>query len=282
MTAFIPARLAAAAAAAALLLALAGCRMDLYTKQNELDANDMVAALREQGVLAEKHTPDSGKTWSVTVEEEEIVRAVAVLRAAGLPSERHANLGDLFKKEGLISTPTEERVRFIFGVTEQLSETLTHIDGVMAARVHIVLPQNDPLAPAPRPSSASVFVKYRPAANVNALVPAIKNMVARSVEGLVYDNVSVTLVQGEIVRALPPVQSSRAGLGWWLGGALVFLLAGVVGFVLRQRPHWVPEAVSRRLPMALRGRRESAYASADVDTDAREGVVAPARPGAVA
>jgi type III secretion protein J len=281
MTALIPARLAAAAA---LLLALAGCRMDLYTKQNELDANDMVAALREQGVLAEKHTPDSGKTWSVTVEEEEIVRAVAVLRAAGLPSERHANLGDLFKKEGLISTPTEERVRFIFGVTEQLSETLTHIDGVMAARVHIVLPQNDPLAPAPRPSSASVFVKYRPAANVNALVPAIKNMVARSVEGLVYDNVSVTLVQGEIVRALPPVESGRARLGWWLGAALASLLvAGVLGFVLRYRPHWLPDAVSRRLPAALRDRRNSAHAPDDIDTGPRDGVVAaPARPGVAA
>ncbi len=266
--------------AAALLLTLAGCRMDLYTKQNELDANDMVAALREQGVLAEKHTPDSGKTWSVTVEEEEIVRAVAVLRAAGLPSERHANLGDLFKKEGLISTPTEERVRFIFGVTEELADTLTHIDGVLAARVHIVLPQNDPLAPAPRPSSASVFVKYRPSANVDVLVPAIKNMVARSVEGLVYDNVSVTLVQGEIVRALPPVESGRAGLGWWLGGALVLLLAGGLGFVLRCRPHWLPEAVRRRLPRLLRGRQDSAYAPADIDTGPHDGVVAPARPGA--
>jgi type III secretion protein J len=239
--------LARSAAALWLLLMLGACRTDLYTKQNESDSNDMVAALREQGVAAEKRTPDSGKSWSVTVEEEEIVRAMAVLRSAGLPTERHSNLGELFKKEGLISTPTEERVRFIHGVTEELSDTLSHIDGVIAARVHIVLPQNDPLAPTPKPSSASVFVKYKPDANLSSLVPPIKNLVARSVEGLVYDNVSVTLVPGEVVKTLPPVPS---GSGWiWaaVAAAVLALLAGV-GWLLWRRPTWLPAALLQRLP----------------------------------
>jgi type III secretion protein J len=224
--------------------------MDLYTKQNESDVNEMVAALREQSVAAEKHTPDSGKTWSVSVDEDDIVRAVGVLRAAGLPSERHSNLGEQFKKEGLISTPTEERVRFIFGVAEGLSDTLSHIDGVLAARVHIVLPQNDPLAPTPKPSSASVFVKYRPEANVNVLVPAIKNMVARSVEGLVYDNVSVTLVQGETVRPrVEPASRFMGSAGWLLLALLcVAALVGASVWILRQRPAWLPAAIVRRLP----------------------------------
>jgi len=230
-----------------LALALGACRTDLYTKQNESDANDMVAALREHGVDAEKRTPDSGKSWSVTVDEDEIVRSMAVLRSAGLPAERHSNLGELFKKEGLISTPTEERVRFVHGVTEELSNTLVHIDGVIAARVHIVLPQNDPLSASPKPSSASVFVKYRPDANLSSLVPPIKNLVARSVEGLVYDNVSVTLVQGEVVKALPAPPPNRSWI-WVLVGVVVAALLAALGWVLWKRPAWLPAVVAQRLP----------------------------------
>ncbi|WP_374941017.1 type III secretion system inner membrane ring lipoprotein SctJ [Xylophilus ampelinus] len=233
----------------ALTLLLSGCRIDLYTRQAEADANQMVAALLTAGVPAWKESPDGGKTWSVQVDEGAMVQAMEVLRSNGLPEERHANLGELFKKEGLISTPTEERVRFIHGVAEELSETILKVDGVLTARVHIVLPQNDPLASAPRPSSASVFVKYRADANLSALVPAIKNMVARSVEGLVYDNVAVTLVQGELPRvALPLPSPSR--WPWIAGVAFAFLMLGGVGWVLWRRPSLLPAALASRLPWA--------------------------------
>jgi len=247
-------------AAILLVLALGACRVDLYTKQTEVDANQMVAALREQGVSAQKQTPDSGKTWTVTVEEDQMARAMTVLRTAGLPQERYSNLGEMFKKEGMISTPTEERVRFIFGITQGLSETLSHIDGVVTARVHVVLPQNDPLAPSPKPSSASVFVKYRPDANIDALVPAIKNMVARSVEGLVYDNVSVTLVQGEMIRPAPVETPSHWGL--WVLGVVAFLLALVGGgaYVVLARPAWLPKAIADRLPVVTRIRKSRSLA----------------------
>lgn len=237
----------------ALALLLAACRIDLYTKQAEADANKMVAALLAAGVPAWKETPDSGKTWSVQVERDDMVRAMEVLRSSGLPEERHANLGELFKKEGLISTPTEERVRFIHGVAEELSETLSHVDGVITARVHIVLPQNDPLAPVPRPSSASVFVKYRPDANLAALVPAIKNMVARSVEGLVYDNVAVTLVQGEVPKAPVPLPSPSPWPWVALAGVLLALLGGF-GWVALRRPGLLPAPLASRLPWAQAAR----------------------------
>lgn len=235
------------ATAVAVVLCLAGCKTDLFTKQTEGDANSMVAALLENGIDAQKVTPDSGKTWSVAVEKDEVVRAFAVLRAQGLPQEKYVNLGEMFKKEGLISTPTEERVRFIHGVSQELSATLTQIDGVVAARVHIVLPNNDPMAPQAKPSSASVFVKYRPQANLTALTPAIKNMVARSVEGLAYDNVSITLVPGAMI-APPPPPSSSGGVIWWvIAGVLALLLAGL-GWVVRRRPEWLPAGLAQRLP----------------------------------
>jgi type III secretion protein J len=244
------------------LLALAGCKTDLFTKQTEADANDMVAALLENGLPAGKATSDAGKTWNVQVDEKHVVRSMAVLRAYGLPRERHVTLGEMFKKEGMISTPTEERVRFIYGVAQQLEATLSQIDGVVTARVQIVLPNNDPLAPTAKPASASVFIKARESANLAGLNAAIKNMVARSVEGLPYENVTITVVPAAAVAPAPPEPRSLAAL--WIALAVVLAaLAGCAGWAVWKRPAWLPQALRRRLP-ALQAPATAAPAEAGV------------------
>lgn len=243
------------------VLALVGCKTDLFTKRTEAEANEMVSVLMERGVAVEKKSLDAGKTWNIAVDETEVVTALAALRAAGLPQEKYANLGEIFKKEGLISTPTEERVRFVHGVAQELSGTLAKIDGVVVAKVHIVLPNNDPLSSTVRLSSASVFVKYRPEADLPSLTPAIKNLVSRSVEGLTYENVTVTLVPG----TQPPsrvVMHSNGDLIMTLAavaGALALLacLALIAGWVAWSRPTWIPKAFRARLQTYMQARLQA-------------------------
>jgi len=214
---------------------VAGCQKELYRNLTEQDANEMVVALLEQGVDASKSTVDNGKSWTLEVDDKQLVRAMQVLRERGLPHSRYDDLGSLFKKDGLVSTPTEERVRFIYGLSQELSATLSKIDGVIVARVQIVLPNNDPLAQQMKPSSASVFIKYRPDSDANALVPQIKTLVMHSVEGLTYDAVSVTAVPADPVdvpRAAPMQASPLPAL---MAAALVFLVGAASLFLWLRR-----------------------------------------------
>lgn len=225
-----------------ILISLAGCEQDLYSKQTEEDVNEMVGALTDAGIPASKKTIDNGKTWIVAVDEHSLGVAMQALKARGLPQQRYNNLGEIFKKDGLISTPTEERVRFIYGVSQELSHTLSEIDGVIVARVHIVLPNNDPLAASVKPASASVFIKHRADSNIALLIPSVKNLVVNSVEGLKYENVNVTLVPAVFEKApvtsilsSPPKTSND---GWWksLLGFIVIggvFIAGLSAWVVR-------------------------------------------------
>lgn len=215
--------------------ALVACNTELFTSMSEPDCNEVLEVLLAAGIRAEKATPDNGKSWNLRVPEGNVVRSLELLRARGLPRSHFASLGDLFKKDGLISTPVEERVRFVHGITQELSDTLSRMDGVVVARVHIVLPHNDPLATDSKPSSASVFIKYRPDLPVAGLVSPIKNLVAHSVEGLQYDQVSVTFVAAEAATPGPvdvaaPGPSLPTVLALCLLGALSVLLALLSGW----------------------------------------------------
>ena len=65
-------------------------------------------------------------------------------------------VGVVFKKTGMVSSPSEERIRFMDAIAQDLSQTISMIDGVVDARVHVVLPENDPFAKNTLPSSAAV------------------------------------------------------------------------------------------------------------------------------
>jgi type III secretion protein J len=244
----------------ALLLALAGCKVGLYSGLNEQEANEIVAALSAEGLDAAKERQE-GNTWQVQVDEGRLGRALDVLRTQGLPHDRYASMGDVFQKQGLVSTPAEERMRYIYAVSQELSQTLRNVDGVVTARVHVVIPANDPLSDKIRPSSAAVFIKHRPDVDLRLLAPAVKEMVAHSIEGLTHEQVSLSLFEarrtadtgaggapGErLVFGTLPMQTAMVLLGLLLAAAVCVM---VLPSLLRRNGldwrTWVRRQVLRR------------------------------------
>ena len=223
---------------------LAACsETELYSRLSERQANDLVAALQSAGISADKRSRDSS-AWSVSVARSDFARAVDTLRAAGLPREEFETLGQVFRKEGFVSSALEERARLIYGLSQELSNTLSTIDGVVVARVHLAVPERDVLSEKPRPASASVMVKHRPGVDMSQHIGQIKALVVNSVEGLSYDNVTVTLFPAHDARSATaplPAQDSplfpMERVGWIAGGVgLVLLALALIGVLRTRRP----------------------------------------------
>ena len=132
------------------------------------------------------------------VDETQLAASVELLQNHGYPRAKYETIGQVFQKSGLISSPLEERIRFIYALSQELSKTISQIDGVLASRVHIVLPENNPLQENVQPSSASVFIKYTPGSDVASHIPQIKMLVVNSIEGLSYDKVTAVTVPADI------------------------------------------------------------------------------------
>ena len=132
--------------------------------------------------------------------------AVRVLNAQGYPRESFDSMGQVFKREGFVSSPLEERARLVHALSQEISNTLASIDGVVAARVHLVVPDRHPLLDKPQPAAASVFIKHRPDKDLTPQVTQIKALVVNSLEGLSYDHVTVALFPAE---AMPTTEATR-------------------------------------------------------------------------
>lgn len=255
----MPMRLRLTAVFCAALL-LAGCKSELYSNLSEREANEIVAALLDAGIPAAKERTGADMI-TVTVDDQRFAEAMAILNQRGLPSATYQSLGDVFEKEGIVSSPVEERARFIYAMSQELARTVAEIDGVLSARVHVVLPETDMLGRDLKPSSASVFIRHDPNVPVDEFTGQIKLLIANSLEGLVYDNVTVVNVPAAETsdQAYRPTEFAQA-FGVWLHPAstprfwtVVATVGGValaVGFALGAFLSRMRGAASRRQPVA--------------------------------
>lgn len=209
---------------ALVLLLLTGCgEKVLYSDLSEQEANEMVALLYNAGISAEKQSM-AEQRFAVLAPKQSFAGAVELLRSSGYPRNKFESLGDVFKKEGFVSSPLEERARLNYAQSQELAKTIESIDGVVLARVHLAVPKKDPLSDEIKPASASIFIKHRRSAKLAEKESQIKALIVNSIEGLPYENVTVALFSSVPVpnqKLQPVVPAKLPYLPTPIAGALI-------------------------------------------------------------
>jgi type III secretion protein J len=231
---------AARVALAAAALAVAGCTTNILHGIDERAANDAARALERAGIGAEKVPEDgggagAGARFTVRVASGDGARALELLRAAGLPREPRHGFSETYGQPSLIPTASEERARYVDALAGEIERTLETVDGVVSARVHLVLEEADPLAVDGKPRSAAraaVLLAARPGRTPIARED-VQRLVAGSVAGLDAAAVAVVVTATPATSEGEPVLAAVGPLRVTPGSRslLVSALAAALGLL---------------------------------------------------
>ncbi len=176
------------------IVACHGNQVVLLRNLSQNDANLVILSLGKNDINADQ---DINKDGSINIEvfKSDQIKALSILNNLGEPTTQFQTLGQIFKKDGMISSPLEEQARFIDALNQEISAMLSKLDGVISVSAQVSLPQaNDDLwhGDDGHPS-ASVLIKYLPSSHLDIYSNRIKELVANSVPGLKAENVQVML-----------------------------------------------------------------------------------------
>ncbi len=217
-----------------MLLLVAGCQSELYSDLGEREANEMIAVLSASGIDASRTGDGKGK-FGITVSRSDFSSAIGTLSEKGLPRENFGSLGNVFSSEKLVSTPFEERARFMHALNQELSDSITRIDGVVSARVHLMVPESSPFEKKRTPPRASVFIYQEKGVELRSQMPVIKNLIVNSLENLEYSNVEVALFDDNSapqISSYAKVSSLGSSSLWNIGLIVILGLVAWFGFNL--------------------------------------------------
>lgn len=181
-----------------------GEKVPLYTQLQPADAAAIVAKLKEKKIPYE--LSDDGTTILVDPQVKYQVRLDLI--AEGLP--RGVAGFESLSETRFGETARDKELRYLLALQGELSRTIKCVEGVEESWVYITAPREALFAKDQEPRTASVMLKLKPGAMLEAeQVKGIVLLVARSVEGLKPENVTVVDVNGKVLSEdLPGVEST--------------------------------------------------------------------------
>lgn len=168
----------------------------LYTGLSSRDSSQISSVL-EQNNFAYRVSPDGGE---ILVAEEQVGRARMTLAQEGLPN--GGSLGyELFDEQsGFGQTNFVQNINQVRALEGELSRTVSSLEPVRSARVHLVLPQRELFSRETREPSASVFVGLGGRSKLTReQILSIQSLIASAVPDLKSEKVAVIDQNGNLL-----------------------------------------------------------------------------------
>jgi flagellar M-ring protein FliF len=166
----------------------------LYTDLSYEDSAAIVKELERQGVAFELR--NDGNT--VMVPQDKVARLRMALAGEGLPKGGGIGYEIFDKSDTLGTTSFVQNINNLRALEGELARTIRSIDRVVAARVHLVLPERPLFSRDKVEPSASIVLKVHGTLDAQQ-VRAIRHLVASAVNGLKPQRVSIVDEAGRLL-----------------------------------------------------------------------------------
>jgi flagellar M-ring protein FliF len=167
----------------------------LFGNMSVEDASAVASRLQTQGVSY--RLTSNGTT--ILVPADVVAQTRLDLANEGLPNKGGKGF-ELFDESPLGMTPFTQHVNYLRALQGELARTITQVEPVAYARVHIVRPEPSPFVREQKPTTASVVLRLKPGTTLSRSTSAgIVALVSRAVEGLTPDNVTLLDASGRVL-----------------------------------------------------------------------------------
>ena len=226
----------------------------LYGSLAGMDAKQVMETLASADI-AYTVEPNSG---ALLVKADDVSRARLKLAAAGVtPTDSNIGFEILDKDQGLGTSQFMEATRYRRGLEGELARTISSLNNVKGARVHLAIPKSSVFVRDERKPSASVLVELYGGRSLEpGQVQAIINLVATSVPELNKSQITVVDQKGNLLS--DQAQNSE------------LTMAGKQFDYSRRMESMLTQRVHNILQPVLGNDRYKAEVSADVDFSAVE------------
>ena len=226
----------------------------LYGSLDGMDASQVMETLSAADI---KYTvePNSG---ALLVQSDDLARARMRLAAAGVsPRDNSVGFEILDQEQGLGTSQFMEATRYRRGLEGELARTVSSLNNVKAARVHLAIPKSSVFVRDERKPSASVLVELYSGRGLEpSQVMAIVNLVASSVPEMNKAQVTVVDQKGNLLSDIQEMSE--------------LTMAGKQFDYSRRMESLFTQRVHNILQPVLGSGRYKAEVSADVDFSAVE------------
>ena len=162
-----------------------------------MDANQVMETLAAADISYTVE-PNSG---ALLVKADDLARARLKLASAGIaPTDSNIGFEILDKDQGLGTSQFMEATRYRRGLEGELGRTISSLNNIKGARVHLAIPKSSVFVRDERKPSASVLVELYPGRSLEpSQVMAIINLVATSVPELTKSQITVVDQKGNLL-----------------------------------------------------------------------------------